>query len=288
MVKTYSYQKDGATQLTPHFKVREFFCHDNGGKILSDTILIDDALTDLLEQLYAALEEQGYNVVGIYINSGYRTPEFDKSIGGNGRGQHTLGKAADINVRVSGSGEHVEQRGDKYYLTADKLCCTLQDLDAHGIGYMGGIAVHADVREGHWWGDERTGNDNIRDWYAYFGIQPPQPEPAPEPEETVYTVVRGDTLSGIAARYGTTYQALAEYNGIANPSLIHVGQEIRIPGAAGPGKPQEPVTYTVVKGDSLSRIGNRLGVPWRKIAEANNIEAPYTIFPGQVLVIPEV
>lgn len=47
--------------------------------------------------------------------------------------------------------------------------------------------------------------------------------------DTTYTVKAGDTLSGIAARYGTTYQALAAYNGIANPNLIYVGQTIRIP-----------------------------------------------------------
>lgn len=48
--------------------------------------------------------------------------------------------------------------------------------------------------------------------------------------ETVYTVVAGDTLSKIAAKYGTTYQALAAYNGISNPNLILVGQRIKIPG----------------------------------------------------------
>lgn len=47
--------------------------------------------------------------------------------------------------------------------------------------------------------------------------------------KTVYTVKSGDTLSGIAARYGTTYQALASYNGIANPNLIYAGQQIVIP-----------------------------------------------------------
>lgn len=50
--------------------------------------------------------------------------------------------------------------------------------------------------------------------------------------ETVYTVVAGDTLSKIAAKYGTTYQVLAAYNGIANPNLIHVGQRIKIPGTS--------------------------------------------------------
>lgn len=45
---------------------------------------------------------------------------------------------------------------------------------------------------------------------------------------TVYTVKSGDTLSGIAAKYGTTAQALAQKNGIANPNLIYPGQRIRI------------------------------------------------------------
>lgn len=49
--------------------------------------------------------------------------------------------------------------------------------------------------------------------------------------DTVYTVVKGDTLSSIAAKYGTTYQKLAEYNGIANPNVISVGQKIKIPGS---------------------------------------------------------
>lgn len=47
--------------------------------------------------------------------------------------------------------------------------------------------------------------------------------------ERVHTVARGETLSGIAAKYGTTYQKLASYNGIANPNLIYTGQKIKIP-----------------------------------------------------------
>lgn len=50
--------------------------------------------------------------------------------------------------------------------------------------------------------------------------------------EQVYTVSSGDTLSGIARKYGTTYQKLASYNGIANPNLIYVGQKIKIPAYA--------------------------------------------------------
>lgn len=58
--------------------------------------------------------------------------------------------------------------------------------------------------------------------------------------DTTYTVKSGDTLYGIATKYNTTYQKLAEYNNITNPSIIYVGQKIRIP-----WKPQigEIVTY---------------------------------------------
>lgn len=51
---------------------------------------------------------------------------------------------------------------------------------------------------------------------------------APKPAGRTYTVVAGDTLGAIAARYGTTYQALAAKNGIANPNLIYPGQVLKI------------------------------------------------------------
>lgn len=50
--------------------------------------------------------------------------------------------------------------------------------------------------------------------------------------DTVYTVVAGDTLSKIAAKYGTTYQVLAAYNGISNPNVIQASQKIKIPGTS--------------------------------------------------------
>lgn len=51
----------------------------------------------------------------------------------------------------------------------------------------------------------------------------------PATNDTTYTVKSGDTLYNIALKYNTTYQKLAEYNNIANPSIIYVGQKIRIP-----------------------------------------------------------
>ena len=50
-----------------------------------------------------------------------------------------------------------------------------------------------------------------------------------------YTIKRGDTLGGIAAKYGTTYQQLAKDNNISNPNRIFAGQTITVPGGGGGG-----------------------------------------------------
>jgi len=62
-----------------------------------------------------------------------------------------------------------------------------------------------------------------------------------------YIVRGGDTLSGIAARYKTTYQRLADYNKLANPNLIYVQQRICIPGAKPQSKAPTPFSYTLPK-----------------------------------------
>ena len=49
-----------------------------------------------------------------------------------------------------------------------------------------------------------------------------------ESQKVYYTVKSGDTLSGIASKYGTTYQKLASMNGISDPNKIYVGQKIRV------------------------------------------------------------
>ena len=49
-----------------------------------------------------------------------------------------------------------------------------------------------------------------------------------QPNVITYTVKKGDTLSGIASKYGTTYQKIASDNGIKNPNLIYAGQVLKI------------------------------------------------------------
>ena len=67
-----------------------------------------------------------------------------------------------------------------------------------------------------------------------LGVADTAPDAGASQGVTVYTVKKGDTLSRIAAKYGTTYQAIAAYNGIKNPNAIRVGQKIKIPASTAP------------------------------------------------------
>lgn len=67
-----------------------------------------------------------------------------------------------------------------------------------------------------------------------LGVADTAPDAGAAQGVTVYTVKKGDTLSQIAAKYGTTYQAIAAFNGIKNPNVIRVGQKIKIPASAAP------------------------------------------------------
>lgn len=113
------------------------------------------------------------------------------------------------------------------------------------------------------------------------GSSEPSASSSPQNDVTYYTVKSGDTLSGIASNYDTTYKYLAEINGIENPNLIYPGQTLIVP--KGQAK-----TYTVKSGDTLWGISSKLlgrGNRYGEIKKLNSLSSD-TIFPGQVLKIP--
>lgn len=112
----------------------------------------------------------------------------------------------------------------------------------------------------------------------------PQPTPQPEPNYDTYTVMAGDTLSGIAEKFGTTYQELAAINGIEDPNVIHVGQIIKLKGDTASSL-QSCDTYTVQAGDTLSGIAEKFGTTYQELAAINGIENPNAIYVGQVLIV---
>ena len=96
----------------------------------------------------------------------------------------------------------------------------------------------------------------------------------------IYTVQSGDTLSSIAEIFGTSVEAIAQANGIPNPDLIFAGQTLCVPVGSN------VQVYVVQEGDTLGKIAQRFGTTVDALVEANNIEDPDLIFPGQRLRIP--
>ena len=111
--------------------------------------------------------------------------------------------------------------------------------------------------------------------------------PAASTNQGTYTVKAGDTLSAIAAAHGTSYEALAQANGISNPNEIYVGQTLKF---TAPTRTTSVTTttakrgaYTVTAGDTLYEIAQKVGVNWQHLAQTNHISQPYTIYVGQKL-----
>ena len=126
-VKSYNF--DDNTQLSAHFNVQEFRCKCSQ----NHEILVAEELVDKLEKLFSKL-----NCSKIIVTSGMRCPSYDISIGGNGGGQHPLGKAADV-VCYNQAGERISSK---------LVCCTAQDLGFGGIANIDTsyTATHLDVR----------------------------------------------------------------------------------------------------------------------------------------------
>lgn len=98
-----------------------------------------------------------------------------------------------------------------------------------------------------------------------------------------YTVKRGDMLSVIASRHGTTTAKLVSINHIANPNMIRAGQVLKL--VSGSSTKVSHTYYTVRSGDSWWRIASKYGMGMYTLASRNGKTVTTMIHPGQKLLI---
>jgi len=108
---------------------------------------------------------------------------------------------------------------------------------------------------------------------------------------TTYVIRAGDTLIGIAIRFGTSVSEIVAANNISNPNLIFAGSVLIIPdGGGSPPAPTPPPSgsgnHIVQPGDTLSSLARRFGTTVAELAALNNLVNPNLIYVGQVLVLP--
>jgi len=109
-----------------------------------------------------------------------------------------------------------------------------------------------------------------------------------------HQVRRGETLSSIAARHGTSVGRLMADNGIRNPNHVRVGQRLKVRAGGGGGvaaAPQRSVTaraqvHKVEPGQTLSTIAKRYGTSVADIRRLNGISNPNHVRAGDRLRIP--
>jgi len=99
----------------------------------------------------------------------------------------------------------------------------------------------------------------------------------PVPGDGRYVVAAGDSLYGIARRFGLPIRAVIDANDLQPPYALSIGQELKIPRAQ---------VHEVVAGDTVFSIARRYDVDRSELVRLNGIEPPYSIPLGQKLILP--
>ena len=169
---------------------------------------------------------------------------------------------------------------DRPYLRGVDCICGRQSYYGHGIG-MCQRGAQAMAQQGS------TFDQILKHYYQgveLIGLDDESSKPAAPPANAVtYVVQPGDTLGGIAAKFGTTWQALHRANAhiIADPNVIEIGWDLVIP--RSPEEEGEGGFYVVQPGDTLFELAQEWGCSVDDIVKLNSISDPDLIRVGQRL-----
>lgn len=163
-----------------------------------------------------------------------------------------LGTDGDFFIYIIARGDTLRSLANRFGTTVDALLAANKNITNPNVIYEG---QHLTV----------------------YVTTPPPNNPPPPPAGGTYYAVKGDTLRKIAAKFGTTVDAILKLNPqITNPNVIYVGQAIKVPSTAS--------TYVVQKGDTLRIIANKFGTTVNALLALNpNIKNANLIYVGQVL-----
>jgi len=201
--------------------------------------------------------------------------------------------SAPISTPVMGSNVHVVQRGDTLYNISRRYNIGVQQLAS-----LNGLAPPYPLSIGQTLQVSAGGG----------GMLATTPAPAASSGATYHTVARGDTLYSLSRRYGYGVDQLANWNNLSAPYNLSLGQTLQVsPGgvsASGfrtytvdartflnaPATPQSAGVrdtrfHVVRRGESLASIAQRYNMTTHELSIWNGIGKPYTVYPGQRLLI---
>ncbi len=139
----------------------------------------------------------------------------------------------------------------------------------------------------------------VNSMVARYGQIPQKVKHGSQLRSKWYTVRRGDTLSGVALRFGTTVRSLKSFNNIGRRNRIYIGQVLQLPRGKTRRQPSfrlakldsnnvrvKLVSYKVRRHDNLSKIAKRFDTNVRHLTRINRFRNPDTLYPGQKIKVP--
>ncbi len=265
-------------------------CRSSGKPTAAQTAVVEPASAYPDERISPSLVNTSPVLDDSSLNPAFAPASAPAAPVNNGRYTPTRpGSTAAVSLTTSTPAPEVHPvstytvvKGDSLWSIAKKNGITVSELAAaNNLSDKAGVRIGQSLIVPGAVGDEPAATSSVSAPAA----------PAGRP----YTVMPGDTLSGIAKKNGTTVTALRTANKLTS-DMLRAGQSLTIPGVAGattsattsfaPAPSTGSLTHTVMPGDTLGAISRKYNVTVGDLATANNITDPTRLRVGQELKIP--